>query len=375
MENLIKSEYRQQILQLSKSAKEPKWLLDHRIAAFESFEALPAEKSELFRKYSNIDSIDWAKFEHPAAKEDKKIPQQLANAPKNIIFTTVANAISAHPDLIRPYFDGKITKMGESKFASLANAAFSFGYFIRIPKNTTLKEPIRLANEIAYPNYLIVHRNIIILEENSSAAIIEENTSNLPKGNGSIFVSASDFDIREGANLAFGSINSLDQNSIHISHKKALLGRDAKTNFSGGFLGSAFTISSLENVMEGAGSSAQDYEIIFGTDSQKFNITSDLTHLGKDTVGKVAAKGVFKDSSKGLFKGMVKIGPHAKNASSYLAGHSILLSKNASSDAIPSLQIETNDVKATHSASVSQIDAEQLFYLQTRGFPENEAKR
>lgn len=374
MPKLLNPKIMQKIMQLSRS-DEPKWLTDIRLAAFGSFETLPVEKSELFSKYANIDSIEWGRFGYRVGEAERKIPVRPNIAPENDVIMAISDAIESHPEVIRPYFEGKITKIGESKFASLANAAFSSGYFIRIPKNTHLIEPMRLGNELAHPNSLSAQRNIIILEENSSATVIEENTSNLGKGKGSLFVSATDFDIQEGANLTFGSINSLDENSIQISHKKALLGKDAKTNFSGGFLGGAFTISSLENVMEGEGSFAQDYEIIFGSDSQRFNITSDLTHLGKDTVGKVAAKGVFKDSSRGLFKGMVRIGPNAKNASSYLAGHSILLSKNASSDAIPSLKIETNDVKATHSASVSQVDEAQLFYLQSRGFPENEARK
>ncbi|MFH1750459.1 MAG: SufD family Fe-S cluster assembly protein [Candidatus Micrarchaeota archaeon] len=375
MEKILKNEFKQQILQLSKNANEPEWLIDHRTTAFGTFETLPVEKNEPFRKYADIDSIEWARMAQPKIEGSEKGIPQLDNAPKNIIFTSIAKAIAAYPDIVRPYFDGKVTKPTESKFAALASAAFTLGYFIRIPKNTALARPIRLSNAIAAPNSLMAHRNIVILEENSSATIIEENTTHLPKGKGSIFVSATDFDVHEGANLRFGSINSLDSDSIHISHKKALLGKDAKTNFSGGFLGGALTTSSLENVMEGSGSSATDFEIIFGTHSQKFNITSDLTHIGKDTIGKVAAKGVFKDSSKGLFKGMVRIGKDAKNASSYLAGHSILLSKNASSDANPSLQIETNEVKATHSASVSQIDELQLFYLQSRGIHENEAKK
>ena len=72
---------------------------------------------------------------------------------------------------------------------------------------------------------------------------------------------------------------------------------------------------------------------------------------------------------------MIRIGKEAKNSNAYLAGHAILLSEDAKSDAIPGLEILTNDVKATHSASVSQIDDEQIFYIMSRGLSESEAKK
>jgi len=76
-----------------------------------------------------------------------------------------------------------------------------------------------------------------------------------------------------------------------------------------------------------------------------------------------------------LFKGMIKIGKDAKASESYLAGHAILLDKDAKSDAIPGLEIETNEVRATHSASVAQLDEAQIFYLMCRGLDRDSAKR
>jgi Fe-S cluster assembly scaffold protein SufB len=89
----------------------------------------------------------------------------------------------------------------------------------------------------------------------------------------------------------------------------------------------------------------------------------------------VLAKSVLKDNAKSLFKGMIKIRKNAKASESYLAGHAILLDKGAKSDAIPGLEIENNEVKATHSASVAQMDEEQAFYLMSRGFSKDSTRR
>ncbi|MEM4611600.1 MAG: SufD family Fe-S cluster assembly protein, partial [Candidatus Nitrosocaldus sp.] len=84
---------------------------------------------------------------------------------------------------------------------------------------------------------------------------------------------------------------------------------------------------------------------------------------------------IVKDTSRSLFKGMINIGKDAKGSESYLAGHAIILNKGARADSIPALEIETNEVKATHSASVAQIDEEQIFYMMSRGMSRDEAKR
>ena len=119
----------------------------------------------------------------------------------------------------------------------------------------------------------------------------------------------------------------------------------------------------------------KDIELVFGENKQNFDIVSDLSHQSSDTKGTALTKGVFRDDSSSIFKGMIKIDEGAKNSESYLAEHSLLLGKGARANAVPGLEIKTNDVKATHSASVAQIDAEQLFYLNTRCLSYAEAER
>jgi Fe-S cluster assembly scaffold protein SufB len=131
----------------------------------------------------------------------------------------------------------------------------------------------------------------------------------------------------------------------------------------------------IDSIMKGPGASAEDVEILFGIGSQSFDVTSNLIHHGTSSRGRVLVKSVMKDASKSLFKGMIKIDKEAKASESYLAGHAILLDKSAKSDAIPGLEIETNEVKATHSASVAQIDENEIFYLMSRGLSREGAKR
>jgi Fe-S cluster assembly protein SufB/Fe-S cluster assembly protein SufD len=100
-----------------------------------------------------------------------------------------------------------------------------------------------------------------------------------------------------------------------------------------------------------------------------------LVHAGQNSTGAVQARGVLKGESQSIFKGMIKITNAARNSRSYLAHHAMILDRTAKSDGVPSLVIDNNEVKATHSASVAQIDEEQLFYMMARGLPLDEAKR
>jgi Fe-S cluster assembly protein SufB/Fe-S cluster assembly protein SufD len=97
--------------------------------------------------------------------------------------------------------------------------------------------------------------------------------------------------------------------------------------------------------------------------------------VGPSTEGRVVEKSILRNKSKSLFKGMIRIEEKATKANSFLSGRSILLDKDAKSDSIPGLEILTNDVKATHSASVAPIDEEQIFYLETRCLSKKEAER
>jgi len=177
------------------------------------------------------------------------------------------------------------------------------------------------------------------------------------------------------SHLEIITLQSLDYDAVNFSNRKAFVHNDARMSWSLGLFGTQLSRYKIDSIMKGQGASAEDMEILFGINNQSFDITSNLIHSAPNTKGKVIVKSVMKDTAQSLFKGMIKIKKNARSTESYLAGHAILLDKGAKSDAIPGLEIESNEVKATHSASVSQIDEKQIFYLMTRGLSKESAKR
>jgi Fe-S cluster assembly scaffold protein SufB len=115
---------------------------------------------------------------------------------------------------------------------------------------------------------------------------------------------------------------------------------------------------------------------VFGSDDQLFDLTSYTTHIGRDTTGDLLSKGALLDRARTYLKGLIIIEKTAIGTDSFLGEFGMNLSKQARSVAIPSLEIDQPDCRrAAHSSSVGPIDETQLFYLESRGIPPDEARK
>ncbi|HET9806921.1 MAG TPA: SufD family Fe-S cluster assembly protein [Nitrososphaeraceae archaeon] len=392
---------------LIENVKEPSWMTQTRHEAFKQYTSLPLESSALYSKYSNANKLipDNIFFNSPTLTDDKDelnifsdrieelsktssilcknskilqsfLPEEFEK--KGIIITNITYAINEFSDLIQKYLNKNKLNYEEDKFLALSSAAFQNGYFIFIPKNIVLEDPIRIINYLSEDGLSSISRNIIVCEDFSKATLVQELYS--PEVNNSQSQQQAYFELLEAhvmpnAQCEMVTLQSMNYDSINFSNRKAFVERDAKMSWSLALFGSQLSRYKVDSIMQGPGALAEDVEIIFGIGNQSFDITSNLIHVAPHTRGKVLVKSVLKDTSQSLFKGMIKINKNAKATESYLAGHAILLNKGAKSDAIPGLEIECNEVRATHSASVAQIDENQIFYLMSRGLSKELAKR
>lgn len=384
---------------------EPEWLMEIRNNAFANYSSLPHEVSPLYRKYSDANLLypdrvylsqgtktyEPEEYLNERIKElekdtsilkigssiiHSKISDKLQE--QGVVISDLRTAIKEYASIIKNSIQSNQLDYSEDKFLALELSCFDSGIFVYIPKNAIIDEPIRIIDVLAPDGTSSITRNIVIAESNSKAGIVQELYSNKLSDDR---IQQSLFELLEchvGANaeLEVVTLQAMNEkNSVNFSNRKAFIERDAKMSWYMGLFGSQLSRYKIDNIMKGEGASAEDVEIIFGTNDQSFDVTSNLIHHGQNTRGRVLSKSVMKDKSKSLFKGMIKIEKGAKSAESFLAGHAILLDKGAKSDTIPGLEIETNEVRATHSASVAQIDENQIFYLMCRGLSNEEAKR
>ena len=141
-------------------------------------------------------------------------------------------------------------------------------------------------------------------------------------------------------------------------------------------LGGRLVRSRVDNRLVGDRSSVEQVEIVFGADEQLFDLTSFTTHIGRDTTGDLLSKGALLESARTYLKGLITIEKSAIGTDSFLGEFGMNLSKAARSVAIPSLEIDQPDCRrAMHSSSVGPIDETQLFYLESRGIPPDEARK
>ena len=384
--------------EISSSRNEPDWLKQYRQSSLSIYDTLPIEISPLYNKYTDAKKMDpqqvsfststtntipnfLQKRLHELEKEiciiqigsnTHKIHIYDELKSKGLVITSINDAIKNNPELVKKSLEASNSK--EDKFTALNNAAFNSGIFIHIPRNLVLEKPIHILSCLSDDGISTIARNVIFADESSKATIIQELYS-FKSEKQQAYLELLNTNIAQNAQLDITTLQMMDQTTVNFSTRRTDLGQDSKVNWYSGLFGSMLSRYKIEYFLNGTGASANDSEVIFGNNEQSFDIQTNVNHESPYTDGRVVEKSILRNKSKSLFKGMIRINKKATKSNSFLSGRSILLDKDAKSDAIPGLEIFTNDVKATHSASVAQLDEEQIFYLRTRCLSKEEAER
>ncbi len=383
---------------ISASKSEPDWLKQYRKNSFTIYQSLPPEVSPLYNKYTDAKRMDPTQVSLSLSSENAifdslkprlqeleseihiiqigsnifriHVPEELKS--KGLVVTSIYDAIKTDGDTVRKILES--SNPNEDKYTALNNAAFNSGIFIKIPRNLILEKPIHVVASVSPDGTSAISKNIIIAEESSKASIVQELYA--PKSSKQqAYLELMTINAHANSQLYLTSFQAMDQSAVSFSTRNCTLFKDAKVNSYLGLFGSMLSRYRTHYYLNGVGASVQDAEVVFGNNEQSFDISANLIHQQPSTEGQVVQRSVLKNKSKSLFKGMIKIMETAPKSKSFLSGRSILLDKDAKSDAIPGLEILTNDVKATHSASVAQIDEEQIFYLGTRCLDRSDAEK
>jgi Fe-S cluster assembly protein SufB/Fe-S cluster assembly protein SufD len=384
--------------EISSSRNEPDWLKDYRKNSLSVYDRLPMEMSPLYNKYTDAKKMDPEKVSLSTSTTDTipsfltkrlgeleneiciiqigtnihkiNLPDELKS--KGLVISSISDAIENNSELVKKALEA--SKSEEDRFTALNNAAFNSGIFIHIPRNLIVDKPIHFLTCLSEDGHSTISRNIIFADESSKATIVQELYSPSIQTQ-QAYLELMNTSLGANAQLDVTTLQMIDQHAVSFSTRRTDLAQDAKVNWYSGLFGSMLSRYKIEYFLNGTGASSNDSEVIFGNNEQSFDIQTNVNHESPSTEGRVVEKSILRNKSKSLFKGMIRIQKNAAKSNSFLSGRSILLDKDAKSDAIPGLEIFTNDVKATHSASVAQIDEEQIFYLKTRCLTKEEAER
>jgi len=384
--------------EISSKRNEPNWLKEYRKNSLSIYHDLPAEVSPLYNKYTDARRMNPEQVSL-STSSDSSVPDFLAKRldeikneisivqigsnihsiniddelkSKGLVISSLDDALQNNSELIQKTLEDSNSK--EDKYTALNNAAFNSGIFVHVPQNLIIDKQIHLVSCLSLDGITTISRNMIIAEKNTQASVVQELYASKASKQ-QAYLELLDTRVGENSKLDFTTLQIMDQSTVNFSTRRTHLAQDAKINWYLGLFGSMLSRYRLDYDLNGTGSAVNDAQVVFGNNDQSFDLNTIVNHNAQSTDGKVVEKSILKDTSKSLFKGMIRINEQAAHSTSFLSGRSILLSKGAKSDSIPGLEILTNDVKATHSASVAQMDDEQIFYLGTRCLSYSEAER
>ncbi len=359
----------QNVIALSAQRGEPTWFTEQRLSALSEFDAmsLPREREEAWR-YTNVEKFDILSF---LGNEQKfNVVLNGVNDMKDVIFCTLTDALQRHPDLVqrsflRVYDDYPF--ISRDKFSLLHHALITDGVFLYVPKNTT----INLATSLLAHGTAFSH-SIIVLEPGSTVNYFEEYLATRSKAQ--LHAGTVELYVGEGASLNFHTLHNLVA-CYDFSNKVATLGKDAQLRWLLCTAGEKLARVKIDTVFAGEGAAAETFCAFTGRQTNHVDVTTNAFHVVPRTRGNIIAKGVLYDASTSVYRGMIKIWKGAQQTDSYLSDHTLKMSETSIANSIPALEIDANDVKASHGVTVGQVDEEQLFYLMSRGLPRQDAEQ
>ena len=380
---------------------ETDWLIADRQAGFDAFEALPAESNPLYTTYFDLRTVQLASarltptprtvpvaVDLPAGTDGLLVIEEgdLAGVAlsseataEGVVLTTIANLAARNPGRVQELLGGGSILPGDDRFAQLTRALWSQGVVLDIPAGVRLARPIIVRWHAGEPDRALISRTFISLGEGATATVLEELVASGPgllDGGQSYLAGTLEVRLARNARLELASLQELPATIVAFQHRNAIIGEGATLHWALAQLGSRLVRSRVDNRLEGDRSSVEQVEIVFGGSDQVFDLTSYTHHIGRDTTGNLLSKGALLDRARSFMKGMIVIDRSAIGTDSFLGEFGMNLAKATRSVAIPSLEIDQPDCRrAAHASSVGPIDESQLFYLESRGIPPDEARK
>ncbi len=404
---------RHDIESISAKRNEPDWLREKRQAAWNLFEEIPMPTTadEGWRR-TNLRKVKWQKFRLPDSpsfvpsegqvKDLADLPESVRDAieekypaagriiiandqvvfyelnpalvEQGVIFTDLSTAVAEHPNLVQKYLGAEAVPPSNSKFAALNSALWQGGVFLYLPKEVEVEHPFQAAFILEGEGSAIFPRTLIVAERFASATYIEENISYSQHGQ-ALNNGVTEVYTHDGAQIRHVDVQRWGEDVYNFNVKRSVGQNDSMIIWETGQLGGRLTKTYYDSILPGNGAMTEFNGVYFMQGKQHLDIDSLMHHIGLATGGDLLLHGAVKENSRSVFTGLIKIEESGQQTNSYLKNENLILDRTARTDSIPSLEIDANDVRASHGATISKIDEEYLFYLMSRGIPRNTAVR
>jgi Fe-S cluster assembly protein SufD len=344
---------------------------------------LPTTSDEHWR-FTDLKGFDpdaFARDGHGVGQRPATVEGAVVEVDASAMVTVTASGVEiergADGVTVEPLKDHELlgTLVGPDDKLTAHNAAmWEHGLLVHVPRGVVLEKPIYVRITSSTEGGAVFWRLLIVAEPESRFSLVEEYGSASPELSGYSNAVAELF-VGQAAKLEYVSIQNLARETWHFSSHRARVDRDAELDWVTGGFGSKKGKVRIENDLAGAGAVSRVTGAYFADGSQHLDYDTLQEHLAPNTTSDFAFKGALRDRATAVWRGMIKVAEAAQKTNAYQENRNLLLSPNAHADSIPGLEIEANDVRCTHGATVSQVDRDELFYCMARGLSRGEAER
>jgi Fe-S cluster assembly protein SufD len=356
------------VREISESLGEPEWLLETRLEALAALEDLefPSVIRTPGRKWTDLADLDYESLVDPLDATEEK--DQVG--PDDVEVLSFAEAVEEHGDLLEAQF-GSVVDPQTNYLTALSTALFTTGTVVYVPEKVDAEDvKVRTTmNSRSLFNY-----TLIVAEESSSVTLLERQDSGSDVEGNRYYSGVVEVVAGENAYVQYGSLQDLDQETYNYQIKEGVTDTYGQVDFIDCNAGSRLSKSTVEVHLDGDSSETKIVGAFYGHEDQHFDIDARVWHNAENTTADLVTRGVIDDVARSVYEGVQNVGRDAWNTSSYQRENTLMLSDESEADASPKLIINNHDTEASHSATVGQVDAQDLFYMTSRGIGERRAK-
>ena len=382
---------------LARCAHLPAWWLDRKRAAYARFAALPFPKrtDEGWRfaslgglKLDGFRSPDAVNLAQTAHREigvtgagtllfanhqlvfSEPISAELAS--RGMIFDTLQNALLQHGDLVKAHLLTQPSKLGSEKFAALHEAFLEDGAFIYVPKHLAVALPLGVFHYAAGPGAAVFPHTLIVADDHAKVTIADFFRSS-HEAETQFACGGNDIHVGHGANVTYVAMQDWSREALSFQFNATVVRRDAKVLSVNLHAGARQARHESFSQLQAPGAHSEMLALTIAHGTQEFDQRTLQIHQAPNTSSNLLYKNALLDQAKTIFSGLIVVDPDAQKTDAYQSNRNLMLSGDAEANSLPGLEIQANDVRCSHGATSARIDADQEFYLQSRGIRKPQA--
>jgi Fe-S cluster assembly protein SufD len=391
-----------QVEAIGRETGEPGWMVDARRAAFEHYRRmdLPSPTADAWRRTDlarfpfselNLEALavsgktkripaSWLKTAAGARTggqlvlEDRGVQTATLDGDLSragVIFMPFSQAVRDQPDLVRSLM-GSVVSSTVDVFAALTSVIFDIGFLLHVPKGVRIEKPLQSLLWSSGEG-LRAWRLMVNVEEGAEVSLLHEVASP-EREERAARLDIVELIVHPGATLRFFMTQAWGGNVVRVGHEKAVVYRDGRLIWGNAHTGARSTkvFSTMDLKEQGASAQWSGLQVLDG--DQQADSSTAQNHLAPKTGSDLLSKGVLLEAAQIHASGMVRVEPGAAGTDGYQGNRILMLSDRAKAEVLPGLEILSDDVRCSHGVSIGGLDPDELFYLRSRGIPEEESK-